>query len=704
MGKVTQHRNRAADWSREGARPASGQNPGDTELVDSAAMFCRYPTFLALSLSLLLAACSGDDTGGTSGGETTGDSTPATTGGDGRETSGETAGSEDTGTTDGIGDTGTTDGGETGDTTGDATTGDATTGDGTTGDGTTGDGTTDGSVDHPACSAQNPWGEPFDMDASGSGPMEKVGDFTLPTLDGDWNLADAWTGCDTVLFIAMSPGSQYQYAQAIWDTPFEDLLKATPTNVHFVFMSYDAGAATEHVTALKAKADAALGGMAQALQDHWADRLHFMTTGAFQAPGWVGPTLMEKGVFWFGIDRFQRRREVGLMNFPGGNPSSVNLTYEANAWNFEWDREQWLDSMNEHTEVTVWDTQVVQSGWGYTKIFGDVTLPDAAEMSGFDTMLLDLALGCDGPDEGSCPDWDREVNMYVCELALADNIDAETACQPQVKDDEGNETTPADTLACECAGPLGTNVERTQTCNAEGTGYSDCGCGCGHEFARQITTYKRQGRWVTDVSELLPLLARGGAQRFAYVTVDKYVLTARLLLSNQGKEKRPTSIVQLYTTKQFNETYNDNFEPLTVAVPKSATGAKIVSLMSGHGSGTDSQNCAEFCPHSHHFQVNGTEVVHTTEVAGTQWGCLNQIKDGTVPNQYGTWPFGRAGWCPGMDVKLFVADVSEAITPGQDATISYEGKLFGQDYAPEWTGGGDYKPVIKLNSWIVFEE
>jgi hypothetical protein len=46
-------------------------------------------------------------------------------------------------------------------------------------------------------------------------------------------------------------------------------------------------------------------------------------------------------------------------------------------------------------------------------------------------------------------------------------------------------------------------------------------------------------------------------------------------------------------------------------------------LDAGHGS--DEFNCAEFCPTSHHFTVNGHEVAVNFTEAGTQWGCTKHV-------------------------------------------------------------------------------
>ena len=50
---------------------------------------------------------------------------------------------------------------------------------------------------------------------------------------------------------------------------------------------------------------------------------------------------------------------------------------------------------------------------------------------------------------------------------------------------------------------------------------------------------------------------------------------------------------------------------------------------------------------------------------------------GTVPNQGGTWWFGRGGWCPGRRVDPFVVDVTGQVSPGVSASVDYEATLNG---------------------------
>ena len=73
-----------------------------------------------------------------------------------------------------------------------------------------------------------------------------------------------------------------------------------------------------------------------------------------------------------------------------------------------------------------------------------------------------------------------------------------------------------------------------------------------------------------------------------------------------------------------------------------------------------------------------------------------------VANQFGSWPFGRAGWCPGQDVKIWRHDITDLVVDGEN-TIGHRGLLNGTDYTPTVTGDG-YMPEIVMSSWVVFYE
>lgn len=51
------------------------------------------------------------------------------------------------------------------------------------------------------------------------------------------------------------------------------------------------------------------------------------------------------------------------------------------------------------------------------------------------------------------------------------------------------------------------------------------------------------------------------------------------------------------------------------------------------------------------------------EPSGTPLDCTLRVKEGAVPNEYGTWLYGRAGWCDGLQVDPWRTDVTKQVRP-----------------------------------------
>lgn len=92
----------------------------------------------------------------------------------------------------------------------------------------------------------------------------------------------------------------------------------------------------------------------------------------------------------------------------------------------------------------------------------------------------------------------------------------------------------------------------------------------------------------------------------------------------------------------FDKNYNKKYKIITFDVPQNTTKVQLYAVITGHGS--DNNNCCEFCVTSHHFIVNGIPHVLTFSEAGTPMGCADEVDEGVVPNEHGTWLYGRGGW------------------------------------------------------------
>ena len=153
---------------------------------------------------------------------------------------------------------------------------------------------------------------------------------------------------------------------------------------------------------------------------------------------------------------------------------------------------------------------------------------------------------------------------------------------------------------------------------------------------------------------------------------------------------------------ELTEIWHSDKMPRSFVPPTGTTKIDVVAVVSGHGYGSDTANCAEFCDHQHQFQVNGSaEHTKTHPEAGTPKGCVEQVAIGTVPNQSGTWVYGRGGWCPGMEVPFWSVDVTDDVNLASSNEVSYLGLMSGEIYHPVYTSGS-FNPRIDLRSYIVY--
>ena len=101
--------------------------------------------------------------------------------------------------------------------------------------------------------------------------------------------------------------------------------------------------------------------------------------------------------------------------------------------------------------------------------------------------------------------------------------------------------------------------------------------------------------------------------------------------------------------------------------------------------------------------MNGFSAAELHPIADDTDGCKQIVEQGVVANQYGSWPYGRAGWCPGQDVKQWRYDITSWVdmTGSNVNNLQYQGLFNGQEYVPsDGTGNGNRN--IHAEIWIVF--
>ena len=43
--------------------------------------------------------------------------------------------------------------------------------------------------------------------------------------------------------------------------------------------------------------------------------------------------------------------------------------------------------------------------------------------------------------------------------------------------------------------------------------------------------------------------------------------------------------------------------------------------------------------------------------------CCAQVEEGGIPNEHGTWQYGRNGWCDGQNVRPWIVEVTKDLKP-----------------------------------------
>jgi len=221
------------------------------------------------------------------------------------------------------------------------------------------------------------------------------------------------------------------------------------------------------------------------------------------------------------------------------------------------------------------------------------------------------------------------------------------------------------------------------------------------ELLRVVTAYSRGTRGMVDVTPLLGYFNRkrelnGEFGTFVFDAASKYSYCVTLVLyfgrvpelvdavnrrgnldSLQQQEQQnverlrhkiPLQVISLWNQSvPFDQHFNANQVSRRIHVsPKNLTAMGIAAYVTGHGFGQTAQNCAEFCGSTHEFtlksgdssaeQVGEGKLRISFDNAGTETGCSDLVRDlGVTPNQYGTWFYGRNGWCPGQVLPLHAA-------------------------------------------------
>lgn len=207
-----------------------------------------------------------------------------------------------------------------------------------------------------------------------------------------------------------------------------------------------------------------------------------------------------------------------------------------------------------------------------------------------------------------------------------------------------------------------------------------------YELARYITPYGINlslgagWTWTFDVSDYRTLLADS-----VHLNAGNWqeLLDVKFLMI-EGTPPRDVLGIQNLWNGGFNYGNGadpiDNYLPaLTVSIPANAFNTRWKSRVTGHGMDTP-QNCAEFCPKTHYYKVNGVQ-----QFSKLVWRDNCDVNP--LYPQGGTWVYDRSNWCPGAEVWTYDWETSPMTPPGSTFTLDHDVQAYIH------TGGWDYYQI-----------
>ncbi|MBM4784211.1 MAG: hypothetical protein GQE15_41605 [Archangiaceae bacterium] len=203
----------------------------------------------------------------------------------------------------------------------------------------------------------------------------------------------------------------------------------------------------------------------------------------------------------------------------------------------------------------------------------------------------------------------------------------------------------------------------------------DGGADC-NEFARW--TSGRRGRWVTDVSSMLPLVAADadGLGRFRIETGSgpQAIVSLSFRLLDRARGTRAATAIPLWTGGLIGSPeYEASHQPIELDVPADASKVELFTILTDRSSWR----------RHHSFIINGVAF----DRAPDETWCTQYLPRGLIPNQevYVAW-----NGCRGFEVTPEVTDVTSAIRRGERNTITYAA-----------IGVPSTLDPVRLASWLV---
>ncbi len=169
-------------------------------------------------------------------------------------------------------------------------------------------------------------------------------------------------------------------------------------------------------------------------------------------------------------------------------------------------------------------------------------------------------------------------------------------------------------------------------------------------------------QWTYDVTDYAPLLQG----TLDIVTGNNQELLDLKFLFIEGVPERDVLSVQNiypYGEYTYGQLADDSVLSKTqLVLDKNAKGFRLKARISGHGH-AGPHNCCEWDSKTHTYYINDDALF--------RWNVWKDCGNNPIYPQGGTWPFDRAGWCPGTKVDEYEFELTPKVTPGDTINFDY---------------------------------
>jgi hypothetical protein len=219
------------------------------------------------------------------------------------------------------------------------------------------------------------------------------------------------------------------------------------------------------------------------------------------------------------------------------------------------------------------------------------------------------------------------------------------------------------------------------------------------ELGRYITPFGIAcGPWYIDVTDFKSVLT-GEVTFESYIQVwgpSGWNLDLDLEFVIDDEDREYTRLSPIHSTDY--QVYGDpnisyDLEDVDLSVAQNTETSHVRMQVSGHGQG-NTDNAAEFLQRMHQVRINNSVIA-----SHNLW--KTDCPANSCSNQFGTWLFSRAGWCPGQEVIPAIFNTTQEVSPGEEFSFDYQLQNYTNLRNTGYNGGSHTEPHYRIHSFFI---